>query len=247
MANANTRKEYANKIQELLIQYEKACVNQDELRAAVIYDSIASSALELFRLLTYSIDRQEMKSKGIDTDEAFYTIATDSLITFLSKVKKHQYDPTQSEYKEYALLNYFKLIIKGHYQNYDRKYSRISQNTIQVESWVSDGGEESERSQIERFEDKNYNLDEQLFVEDLQQELFGHLFALAKNDTDRELINYVFVQSILENKLTNTEIAELMGCSVANITQRTKKFMEKIREKQEIIDLLTIIKDIKNK
>lgn len=242
-----TRKENANKLQELIIKYYKACLENDELKADMLYERMGIHVLELCQSLIYTFNEYDFSSIGFDSKQEFGDIASDSASIVMTKILNHDYDPSISEYKELALINFITKIIEGQYKNRLRKMRNISFNTVQVESWLDEDDEEPERSQIERFEDCNISNDEDLYLKELQEELFEEILKLAKNDDDRELLNYVFIQELLDNKMTKTEIAAIFGCSVANITQRTKKFSDQMKENPKIIELLRIIVEMKNK
>lgn len=161
----------------------------------------------LYRFLLF-YSKSKIKEKFIREDFVSY-----AYIKIIEILKKDELKETiESDFCKYAYV-----CMKNIYLNYIKSHKdRLNADSLDVDAY--EDGTESKLTLLanETEEDVVSNI----YVEHILE----NVLQLVKNDKKREILNYYFLEKIINKNISLKELAEIMKVSPSYITRITKEF-----------------------
>lgn len=209
-----TKKQLEDKLQIISFDYYQAFIdgNKDEIRN--LRDTLFMYVIDYMKI---EIDYICKSINEIDRGD----ILSESLRVLLNKIDNNEYDPYYNETSRFTA--FVKTIIKGQYSNYIKKLKNESEHLDR--NFINDDGVLIETG-IGDLEDNYFSPEKNIH----QEEIIDIILSIAKNDEERNFINIVFIERVLNDDISNKEIASMFGWSEAYVSKRIKQLKERLKE-----------------
>lgn len=219
-----TTKELENVLQEQSFQYYNAFIEENKDEVEFLRNDIFIAILEYMK-------RKIDKVYNLDNVAEKEEVISKSLTTILRKLDNNEYDPYYNETSKFSA--FIISIMKGQTRNSKGKLVKeIARTEVKYENKYDIVQEVA----LDDVEDNFTKTNKDIHLDELME----IILSIAKNDEEREFIKLAFIHRVLDDTISNKELAEMFNCSPAYISKRIKKIKERLKE--ALADYVDLIK-----